>query len=81
MYANLTGSYVELFEQTNVLDFEYTFTSAANGGESITGKFFAFKVSAINVVGESDLSELVVSIAALKPLAATSLVKVSSDTT
>lgn len=60
---------------------EYTFTDTATGGESITGKFFAFKVTAINVVGESVLSDQVVVIAALKPLAATDLIKVSSDTT
>ena len=46
----------------------------------MTGNFYAFKVTAYNAVGESEISEEVVIIAALVPLAATSLAKVSADT-
>ena len=69
-----------MFEQTNVVDLDYTLTEAVTG-PGFTGKFYAFKVSAINVVGESALSDEVVLIAADKPLAATNLAKVTADVT
>ena len=59
---------------------EYQLTPAITG-ESMTGKFFAFKVSALNVVGEGPLSDEAVLIAAKRPLAATNLAKVSADVT
>ena len=59
---------------------EYTLTASVTG-EPFTGKFYAFKVSALNVVGESTFSDEVVIITALKPLAATSLAKVTADVT
>lgn len=57
----------------------YKLTSA-DTGSTMTGKFFSFKASAINVVGESALSPEIVIIAAQIPLAATNLAKVSSNT-
>lgn len=59
---------------------EYQLTSTITG-HTLTGNFYAFKVSAINAVGESDLSAEVVTIAALKPLAPSGLAKVSADVT
>lgn len=78
VYVNATGAFEPVFEQTNVVDLDYTLTAQVIG-EPFTGKFYAFKVSAINVVGESAFSDEVVLITALKPLAATNLAKLTAD--
>jgi hypothetical protein len=58
-----------------MLSLQYTFTP------TVTGTFYAFKVSATNAVGESTQSPEIVIIAAKVPLAPTSLQKVTADTT
>lgn len=79
IYVNATGTFDEFHEQTNLLSLEYQLTSS-KAGHTLTGNFYAFKVSAINAVGEGELSDEIVIIAALVPLAATSLTKVSANT-
>jgi hypothetical protein len=63
LYVNSTGTFLPVFEQTNFDSLLYKLTSV-DTGSPMTGKFFAFKVSAFNVVGESALSLEIVIIAA-----------------
>ena len=78
IYVKHTGNFEEVHETTTLSNLEYQLTSSVTG-HTLTGNSYAFKVSAVNVVGESDLSEEIVIIAALVPQAATNLAKVSAD--